>query len=77
MAMKRFVRRAVIGTIAGSAVPAALIVTPGGTVNLNVGVYNLDPTHAIWLFAHVWVGSSNYDPTVGTFRSMSIRASRA
>ena len=41
--------------------------TPGGTVNLNVGVYNPDPTLAIWLFAHVWVGSGNIDPTLGTF----------
>jgi hypothetical protein len=41
--------------------------TPGGTVNLNVGVFNPDPTPAIWLFAHVWVGSGNIDPTVGTF----------
>jgi hypothetical protein len=41
--------------------------TPGGTVNYNLGVYNPDPTQAIWLFAHVWVGSGNVDPTVGTF----------
>ena len=41
--------------------------TPGGTVNLNVSVFNPDPTIAIWLFAHVWVGSGNIDPTVGTF----------
>ena len=41
--------------------------SPGGTVNLNVGIYNPDPTLAIWLFAHVWVGSGNIDPTLGTF----------
>jgi len=41
--------------------------TPGGIVNLDVGLYNPDPTLAIWLFAHVWVGSGNIDPTVGTF----------
>jgi hypothetical protein len=40
---------------------------PGGTVNYSVGIYNPDPTDAIWLFAHVWVGSGNTDPTVGTF----------
>ena len=40
---------------------------PGGTVNYNLGIYNPDPTQAIWLFAHVWVGSGNVDPTVGTF----------
>ena len=41
--------------------------TVGGTVNYSVGIYNPDPTQAIWLFAHVWVGSGNVDPTVGTF----------
>ena len=40
---------------------------PGGTVNYNLGVYNPDPIQAIWLFAHVWVGSGNIDRTVGTF----------
>ena len=39
----------------------------GGTVNYNLGIYNPDPTTAIWMFAHVWVGSGNVDPTVGTF----------
>jgi hypothetical protein len=42
-------------------------VAPGGTVNYNLGIYNPDPTQVIWLFAHVWVGSGNVDPTVGTF----------
>jgi hypothetical protein len=32
-----------------------------------MGVYNPDPIQAIWLFAHVWVGSGNVDRTVGTF----------
>ncbi len=41
--------------------------TPGGTVNYNVGIYNPDPTTAIWLFVHVWVGSGNVDPVPGTF----------
>lgn len=40
---------------------------PGGTVNYDLGLYNPDPTQAIWLFAHVWVGSGNVDPTIGTF----------
>lgn len=40
---------------------------PGGTLSYNVGIYNPDPTQAIWLFAHVWVGSGNIDPSVGTF----------
>jgi len=41
--------------------------TPGGTVNYTIGIYNPDPTVAIWLFVHVWVGSGNVDPVVGTF----------
>lgn len=43
--------------------------TPGGNVNYNLGIYNPDPTTAVWLFAHVWVGSGNVDPVVGTFLS--------
>ena len=43
--------------------------TPGGTFTYSLGVFNPDPTQAIWLFAHVWVGSGNVDPTVGTFLS--------
>ncbi len=41
--------------------------TPGGTINYNLGIYNPDPTQAIWLFAHVWIGSGNVDPVTGTF----------
>ncbi len=41
----------------------------GGTFNYNLGIYNPDATQAIWLFAHVWVGSGNVDGTVGTFLS--------
>lgn len=41
--------------------------TLGGTFTYNLGIYNPDPTQAIWLFAHVWVGSGNVDPIVGTF----------
>jgi hypothetical protein len=33
----------------------------------NVGIRNPDPSQAIWLFAHAWVGSGNVDPAVGTF----------
>ena len=43
--------------------------TAGGTFNYGLGIYNPDPTQAIWLFAHVWVGSGNVDPGVGTFLS--------
>lgn len=43
--------------------------TPGGSVNYNLGIFNPDPTQAIWLFAHVFVGSGNVDPVTGTFLS--------
>ena len=36
-------------------------------VNYNLGIWNPDPVQATSLFAHVWVGSGNIDPTVGTF----------
>ena len=39
----------------------------GGTYTYNVGLYNPDPNQAVWLFTHVWVGSGNVDPAVGTF----------
>jgi hypothetical protein len=41
--------------------------TPGGTINYSLGIYNPDPAQAIWLFAHVAVGSGNVDPVTGTF----------
>lgn len=41
--------------------------SPGGTFDYFLGIYNPDPTQATRLFAHVWVGSGNIDPTVGTF----------
>ena len=41
--------------------------TPGGLVNYGLGIFNPDPTQAIWLFAHVFVGSGNVDPVTGTF----------
>ena len=40
---------------------------PGGTFNYTVGIQNPDPTGAFSLYVHVWVGSGNADPTVGTF----------
>jgi hypothetical protein len=40
---------------------------PGGSVYYLLGIYNPDATAAQSLFAHVWVGSGNVDPTVGTF----------
>jgi hypothetical protein len=39
----------------------------GGTINYNVGIRNPDPTQAIWLFAHAWIGSGNVDAVTGTF----------
>lgn len=41
--------------------------TPGGTFNYIVGLHNPDPVSAGDLYVHVWVGSGNVDPTVGTF----------
>jgi hypothetical protein len=41
--------------------------TPGATFDYRLGIYNPDPELATRLFAHVWVGSGNVDPTVGTF----------
>src|SRR5680860_38501 len=40
---------------------------PGGTVNYNLGIYNPDPTQAIWMFAHVWVGPGNVVSSTGQF----------
>jgi hypothetical protein len=28
----------------------------GGTINYSVGIWNPDPSEAIWLFAHAWSG---------------------
>ena len=39
----------------------------GGTLPYHVGIYNPDPFRARDMYAHVWVGSGNSDPTVGTF----------
>lgn len=41
--------------------------TAGGTLNYTLGIYNPDPVQATGLIAHVWIGSGNVDPTVGTF----------
>ena len=41
--------------------------SPGGTLYYNLGIYNPDPVTAIWMFAHVFIGSGNIDPVTGTF----------
>jgi hypothetical protein len=41
--------------------------TLGGTVNYTVNLYNPGPTPTSLVHAHVWVGSGNIDPTIGTF----------
>jgi hypothetical protein len=41
--------------------------SPGGIISYLINIYNPDPTPADELFMHVWVGSGNADPTVGTF----------
>lgn len=40
---------------------------PGGKVELNVFVVNPESNPAPNLYVHVWVGSGNIDPTLGTF----------
>src|SRR5262249_14164290 len=42
-------------------------VPAGGTMINDITIWNPDPTQALWVFAHVWVGSGNVDPVVGTF----------
>jgi hypothetical protein len=39
----------------------------GGSASYTVGIQNPDPTSAIFLHVHVWVGSGQPDPVVGTF----------
>jgi hypothetical protein len=40
---------------------------PGGTIPYNVTIWNPDPDPWLYLNVHVWVGSGNVDPVVGTF----------
>ena len=40
---------------------------PGGTINYSVGITNPDPVQAIWIFAHVFVGSGNVVSSTGEF----------
>ncbi len=42
-------------------------VAAGGSFTYTVGIYNPDPVNVGSLYAHVWVGSGNVDPVVGTF----------
>lgn len=46
---------------------SSAVTSPGGTINYIVAIYNPDPLPAGPMFAHVWVGSGNIDPVVGTF----------
>jgi hypothetical protein len=41
--------------------------SPGGTLDYHAGIYNPDPTFTTWLFAHIWIGSGNVDPVLGSF----------
>ena len=41
--------------------------TSGGTFTYSIGIQNPDPVSAGSLYVHVWVGSGNVDPVVGTF----------
>src|SRR5215471_15209955 len=40
---------------------------PGGSIYYLVGIVNPDPVTAGSLYVHVWVGSGNVDPVIGTF----------
>jgi hypothetical protein len=42
-------------------------VPPGGTIYYDVSFYNPDPDPWFGLNAHIFVGSGNVDPVVGTF----------
>jgi hypothetical protein len=39
----------------------------GGTFSYGVNIYNPDPISPSNLYVHVWVGSGNVDPSIGTF----------
>lgn len=41
--------------------------TAGTSFGYSVTIYNPDPTPASGVYVHVWVGSGNVDPGVGTF----------
>lgn len=38
---------------------------PGGQLHYSVGISNPDPTRAIWLFVHLFVGPGNIVPDAG------------
>lgn len=38
--------------------------SPGSTIQYNVGITNPDPTDAVWLFGHVFVGAANIAPDI-------------
>jgi hypothetical protein len=59
--LKRMKSPFIIGQAFTGSAPA------GGTINLHVGIWNPDPIPVNLLFVHVWVGSGNVDPVVGTF----------
>lgn len=58
-------KRANCPFLAGGAYTGAT--SPGGTISSIINIYNPDPTPVDDLFVHVWVGSGNADPTIGTF----------
>lgn len=41
--------------------------SPGGSISYTLTIVNPDPTPVDYLFAQVWVGWGNFDPTIGTF----------
>jgi hypothetical protein len=44
-----------------------IITTPGGVINIHIGITNLGQHQAFNLYIHVWVGSGIVDPNGDTF----------
>jgi hypothetical protein len=63
--LEKKLKRANSPIIAGGAYTYAT--SAGGTISFTADLYNPDPTDSFSVFVHVWVGSGNIDPTIGTF----------
>jgi hypothetical protein len=59
--LKRMKSPVIIGHFYWSSTPA------GSTITNYIGIWNPDPFTADNISVHVWVGSGNVDPVVGTF----------
>jgi hypothetical protein len=59
--LKRMKSPFIVGQFYSSSAPA------GSTITNYMNIWNPDPFTASNIFVHVWVGSGNVDPVVGTF----------